>query len=333
MSESPLLEVRGLSKKFRVQSGTDRAATIVAVEDLDFAVEDGGALAIVGESGSGKTTTARMVIGLEVPSAGSIRLDGELLESSPTRRDRRRRARQIQIVFQNPYLSLDPRQSASEAVQEVLQFQFGLRPSAARDRALEVLTWVGLGAKEAQARPRQLSGGQCQRIAIARALAAEPRLVVLDEAVSALDVSVQAQILNLLGDLRARTGIAYLFISHDLGVVRQVADDIVVMYRGRAVERGRVEEVLDRPAHPYTQKLVSSIPQPGVVIPPAPAAGEDPDDGCRFRARCPFVFDQCVHEPGLLPAMPGHEARCWLLSTNPADLPQPSQSRVATVQS
>jgi len=326
------LEVHGLSKRFRVRSGTDRSATIVAVEDLDFALEHGGALAIVGESGSGKTTTARMVIGLEVPSAGSIRLDGRPLESSPSRRERRRRAREIQIVFQNPYLSLDPRQSASEAVEEIVRFHFGLAPSAARDRALEMLTWVGLGPKEAQARPRQLSGGQCQRIAIARALAAEPRLVVLDEAVSALDVSVQAQILNLLGDLRVRTGIAYLFISHDLGVVRQIADDVVVMYRGRAVERGRVEEVLDRPAHPYTQKLVSSIPQPGVVIPSAPVAREDPDDGCRFRARCPFVFDRCLDEPGLIAAGPGHEARCWLLATGQSDASPPAESDIAEVR-
>lgn len=332
MSESPLLEVRGLSKTFRVRSGTERAATIVAVEDLDFSVEDGGALAIVGESGSGKTTTARMVVGLEPPTAGSIRLDGELMGSSSTRRERRKRARQIQIVFQNPYLSLDPRQSAIEAVEEILQFHFGLGSSSARNRALEVLTWVGLGPKEARARPRQLSGGQCQRVAIARALAAEPRLVVLDEAVSALDVSVQAQILNLLGDLRARTGIAYLFISHDLGVVRQVADDIVVMYRGRAVERGRVEEVLDLPAHPYTQKLVSSIPEPGVVIPPAPAVGEDADDGCRFRTRCPFVFEPCVDEPGLFRVAPDHVARCWLLSPE-SDGILPVDKAPAAVQS
>lgn len=316
VSELPLLEVERLSKRFRVRTGLGQPATIAAVEELDFTIEAGGSLAIVGESGSGKTTTARMVIGLEPPTAGTIRLNGKLLEPSPTRAERRNRARLVQIVFQNPYLSLDPRQTATETIEEVLRFQFELSFPAVRDRAREILTSVGLGENEARARPRQLSGGQCQRVAIARALAAQPRLIVLDEAVSALDVSVQAQILNLLGELRVRTGIAYLFISHNLGVVRQVADDVVVMYRGRAVERGRVEDVLDRPSHPYTQKLMASIPEPGVVITTTPAAGDDPEEGCRFRARCPFAFDRCLSEPGLLAVAPGHEARCWLMSSD-----------------
>jgi peptide/nickel transport system ATP-binding protein len=313
VSDAPLLEVERLSKTFRVRPGRGHAGDIVAVQDLNFTVPHGGSLAIVGESGSGKTTTARMLIGLEVPSAGEIRLDGILLRGSPTRAQRRARARQIQIVFQNPYLSLDPRQSAAEAVDEVVRFQSGTATAASRSRALEILDWVGLGPSETRARPRELSGGQCQRVAIARALAAEPRLLVLDEAVSALDVSVQAQILNLLGDLRRRTGVAYLFISHDLGVVRQVADEVVVMYRGRAVERGRVDDVLDRPAHPYTQKLVSSIPRPGVVIPATPAAGDDPEYGCRFRRRCPLAFGRCIEEPPLIVVAGDHDARCWLL--------------------
>lgn len=324
MSDPPLLEVESLTKTFRVRPGSAHAGDIVAVQDLDFKIPSGASLAIVGESGSGKTTTARMVIGLEVPSSGAIRLDGSLLERSPTRAQRRARARQIQIVFQNPYLSLDPRQSAAEAVEEVVRFQSGTASPASRSRALEILDWVGLGLTEARARPRELSGGQCQRVAIARALAAGPRLLVLDEAVSALDVSVQAQILNLLGDLRRRTGVAYLFISHDLGVVRQVADQVVVMYRGRAVERGRVEDVLDRPTHPYTRKLVSSIPRPGVVIPATPAAGDDPEDGCRFRSRCPLAFARCVDEPGLIAVTADHDARCWLLApsaTGPHDEP------------
>ena len=307
-----LLEVHGLGKRFR-DRGRRRSATHVdAVQDLTFAVPAGGALAIVGESGSGKTTTARMILGLEQPSSGTMSFDGVPLSARPSGRERRERARKIQIVFQNPYVSLDPRQTPLAVVEEVLRFHFDLAPAARRSRAVSLLESVGLGEREIRSRPHRLSGGQNQRVAIARALAAEPRLLVLDEAVSALDVSVQAQILNLLQSLRRDFEISYLFISHNLGVVRQVCDDVLVMYRGSAVETGPVEQVLTAPAHPYTQKLIASVPAPGAVWTPSPIPAEDPVDGCRFRNRCPHAFDRCTEQPPLIAVGAAQTSRCWL---------------------
>ena len=256
-----LLEVRGLSKQFRLRSEFGRTGEILhAVRDLDFVLHRHGSLAIVGESGSGKTTTARIIVGLEVASAGTVTFEGRNLNTRPRRRDRRARARQLQMVFQNPYASLNPRDTAEQTLKEVLSFHGVVARAERSVRVGELLEQVGIDQTEARRRPRELSGGQCQRIAIARALAVEPQLMVLDEAVSALDVSTQAQILNLLADLRARLGLSMLMISHDLAVVRQVCDDIVVMYQGRAVERGRVDSVLDSPQDPYTQRLVASVP-------------------------------------------------------------------------
>jgi oligopeptide/dipeptide ABC transporter ATP-binding protein len=312
--EAALLSVKGLCKTYSIRGGLGRrGGTVEAVKDLDLEIAPRGSTAIVGESGSGKTTTARILVGLEQATAGEITLDGELLSARPTASERRRRARSVQIVFQNPYVSLDPHQTARGGIEEILGFHLGLGRAERRARALELLADVGLGEREANARPRSLSGGQCQRVAIARALAIEPRLLVLDEAVSALDVSVQAQILNLLADIRERYAVALLFISHDLAVVRQVADDVLVMYRGRTVERGRVDDVLTRPAHPYTQKLIASSPRTGEIPPPSPARDDDArGSGCTFSSRCPFVFAACAEEPPLLPPGAEHVARCWL---------------------
>jgi oligopeptide transport system ATP-binding protein len=312
VSETPLLSVRGLSKVFVLTSALGRGRrTIDAVHDVSFDVSAGGAVAIVGESGSGKTTTARMVVGLEVPTSGQILSEGRELGASPTAKERRDRARHIQIVFQNPYTSLDPRQTASAAVEEILAFHGGMSGPARRDRAIELLSSVGLGKREAASRPRQLSGGQCQRVAIAKALAAQPKLLVLDEAVSALDVSVQAQILNLLADLREQTGVALLFISHNLAVVRQTCDQVLVMHRGRVVEEGPVDLVLSKPGHPYTRQLLASIPRPGVEPAVSPAPRSDPETGCRYRARCPLATERCETEPDIDPIAPGHRVRCW----------------------
>ncbi|MER5560373.1 ABC transporter ATP-binding protein [Streptomyces sp. NPDC048491] len=239
-----------------------RYGSVQAVDDVSFSLARGGSLGIVGESGSGKTTTARIVVGLESADSGQIRVRG----TGRTGRVRGRvarlaRAREVQMVFQDPFLSLDPRVGVEAALRETLRLHF---PGADHARRIaELLDQVGLGTRTRDALPRQLSGGQRQRVAIARALAVEPAILVLDEAVAALDVSVQAQILNLLADIRAQTGVGYLFITHDLGVVRCVTDDVIVMRQGRIVEAGSTEQVLSVPQHPYTRLLLESVPRPG----------------------------------------------------------------------
>jgi oligopeptide transport system ATP-binding protein len=229
-----ILEVRDLRKEYR---------GVTAVDGVSFTVPEGGSLAVVGESGSGKTTCARIVTGLEKATSGTVTLHGS-----------------VQMVFQDPYQSLDRRQTVRSCLAEVLTHH-----RKDRSRIGELLDLVGLDRRLGDALPRHLSGGQRQRVAIARALAAEPRLLVLDEAVAALDVSIQAQILNLLVDARARTGVSYLFITHDLSVVRHVCEEVVVMSRGRIVESGPVERVLTEPGHDYTRRLVASVPRPGWV--------------------------------------------------------------------
>jgi ABC-type glutathione transport system ATPase component len=250
-----VLEARGLRKEY---------GELVAVDDVDLAVPEGGSLAIVGESGSGKTTIAKMLVGLTAPTAGTITACGHD-RSSPARSasERRRRGSEVQIVFQDPYSSLDPRQSAAQALDEVLRLHHGGAKAERAARVRELGELVGLDERQVRALPRALSGGQRQRIAIARALAAEPRVIILDESVAALDVSIQAQILNLLADIRARTGVSYVLISHDLAVVRQITDEAIVMYRGRVVERGPTAQVLDAPSHEYTQLLRASVPRHG----------------------------------------------------------------------
>ncbi|MFD7584498.1 ABC transporter ATP-binding protein [Kitasatospora sp. NPDC059811] len=243
--------------------GLHRAyGNVQAVDNVSFTLAEGGSLGIVGESGSGKTTTARIVVGLERADTGRVLVHGrDRTEHRRGRAHRLARAREVQMVFQDPYLSLDPRTSVGAALRETLRLHF---PDADHPRRIaELLDQVGLGEREAEALPRQLSGGQRQRVAIARALAVEPAVLVLDEAVAALDVSVQAQILNLLADIREQTGIGYLFITHDLGVVRCVTDEVVVMRHGRIVESGPTAEVLARPRHAYTRLLLDSVPRPG----------------------------------------------------------------------
>ncbi|HXL88572.1 MAG TPA: ATP-binding cassette domain-containing protein [Streptosporangiaceae bacterium] len=251
----PVLIASGLRKTF---------GDFTAVDDVSFSIPAGGSLAIVGESGSGKTTIAKMIVGLERLTAGSILACGND-RSRPARssRDRRRRGSEVQIVFQDPYTSLDPRQSAADAIDEVLRLHSDLAPGARGARVAELCGLVGLDERQSSCLPRMLSGGQRQRVAIARSLAASPRILILDESVAALDVSIQAQVLNLLADVRDETGVSYVLISHDLAVVRQLAEQIIVLWQGQIVEQGQTGRVLDNPQHEYTQRLRASVPRPG----------------------------------------------------------------------
>ena len=252
----PVVEVTDLRKEF---------GPTVAVDGVSFRVEQGRSLAIVGESGSGKTTVARMIVGLERPTSGTITALGRD-RSAPARSgaERRSRGREVQIVFQDPYSSLDPRQTVEASLTEVLRLHHGGQSAAERQtRVRELGELVGMDERQLRSLPRRLSGGQRQRVAIARALAAEPQVLILDESVAALDVSIQAQVLNLLADIRERTGVSYVLISHDLAVVRQLTQDCVVMHRGVIVERGPTADVLDHPQQPYTQLLRASVPGPG----------------------------------------------------------------------
>ncbi|MFE7388537.1 ATP-binding cassette domain-containing protein [Streptomyces sp. NPDC057582] len=250
-----LVRADGLQKVF----GKD----MVAVDDVSFTVARGQSLAVVGESGSGKTTVARMLLGLETPTGGTISVCGRVRQGRAGSAERRRRAREIQIVFQDPYSSLDPLQHIGDVIETGLALHFPLTATERRTRALELLEAVGLTERHAAMLPRQLSGGQRQRVAIARAIAVEPKVLVLDEAVAALDVSIQAQILNLLADIRERTGISYVFISHDLAVVNQISDTAIVMAAGRVVERGPTAELLRAPQEDYTKALLAAVPRPG----------------------------------------------------------------------
>jgi oligopeptide/dipeptide ABC transporter ATP-binding protein len=274
---------------------------------------------LVGESGSGKTTAARIVARLTKPDAGSISFDGLdwlALSGSALRRKRR----DLQIVFQDPATSLNPRMRAGDQIAEPLRVQRLARGAELRGRVGELLAEVGLPEETAERFPAELSGGQRQRVAIARALATRPRLVVCDEPASALDPSIGAQILNLLLDLRDRTGVAYLFISHDLAVVSRIADEVAVLYRGCIVERGPVSEVLARPLHPYTAALVSSASgaRPGPEDLAAPASAPEETAGCAYRARCPVARPRCADErPVLAGVAAGRFAACFF----PGEMP------------
>ncbi|MBN3510529.1 ABC transporter ATP-binding protein [Mycolicibacterium nivoides] len=261
-----LIEVTDVSRIF-----SRRGVDTRALDSVSCQMTAGRDLGIVGESGSGKTTLARIIMGLETATAGTVRVLGEdLTRPARRQRERLRRARLVQMVYQDPYGSLDPRSTVRACLDEVLRLHPPADGASRSDRISRLADLVGLSATQLDRTPRELSGGQCQRVAIARALAVEPRIIVLDEAVAALDISIQAQILNLLADLRDELGTAYLLISHDLGVVRQLTDDVVVMHRGRIVESGSTEQVLSNPRQAYTQRLKASIPserwrEPGVL--------------------------------------------------------------------
>jgi oligopeptide/dipeptide ABC transporter ATP-binding protein len=305
---TPLLEVSGLTRHFRVRRGALgwSTALVRAVDGISFHLEAGTTLGLVGESGCGKTTTARMILGLERPTAGTIRLDGQDV-LAPAGEIRRWYRRSVQAVFQDPYASLDPRMRVGAIVAEPLVINSGLDAAARRRRVAELLSLVGLPERAIALYPHEFSGGQRQRIAIARAVALSPRLIVLDEPVSALDVSIRAQILNLLTDLQQRLGLSYVFIAHDLAAVAHMSRTIAVMYLGKIVEWGDADAVAVEPRHPYTRALFAAALPVDLDAPrdesllsgevPSPLA---PPAGCRFHPRCPFVMPRCeAEEPGL----------------------------------
>lgn len=323
---TPALEVARLSKTFAIRRGPLGLLgrrVVRAVEDVSFAVGASRTLALVGESGCGKTTIGRMVVRLTVPSAGSIAVEGEDFTRLSGEALRRKRQR-VQMVFQDPFACLNARMTAEAIVAEPL-VNFRLGDAAARRRRVrQLLDQVGLPQTFLERLPHHMSGGQRQRLGIARALAAEPAVIVADEAVAALDVSIRSQILNLLKDLQRETGVAYLFISHDLSVVRYLADDVAVMYLGRIVEKGPVRSVFATPAHPYTQALIGAIPAPhprerrrrALLHGEVPSAAALPV-GCPFRTRCPLATDICFREPpALVTVRHGHAAACHHVQAN-----------------
>ena len=319
MTNEPLVRVRDLTVSFTV-TRAGRRTSVTALDGASLAVEAGQTVALVGESGSGKSTLARALLRLIDIDSGEIELGGHDVSRMSQRAFRSLRAR-IQMVFQDPYSSLNPSLRIGTNIEEPLRVHTPMSAARRRDRVAELLERVGLPSEAAERYPDEFSGGQRQRIAIARALALGPEVIVCDEAVSALDVSTQNQVLALLADLRREQGLTYVFISHDLAVVRHIADRVAVMYLGRIVEEGPTERIYTQPAHPYTQSLLAAVPVPDPsrrdTRPPI-ARGELPDptdipSGCPFRTRCPAAMDICAQvRPVPTPVVGGGEVACHL---------------------
>jgi oligopeptide/dipeptide ABC transporter ATP-binding protein len=319
-ARAPLLEASDLVKHFPVRRGILGRSTglVRAVDSISFTLEAGTTLGLVGESGCGKTTTSKLVLGLERPTAGTIRFEGKDVLALDAE-DERRYRRSVQAVFQDPYGSLDPRMRVGSVIAEPLVINERPGAEERRRRVRELLELVGLPERSADLFPHEFSGGQRQRIAIARALALSPKLIVLDEPVSALDVSIRAQILNLLRDIQKRLGVSYLFIAHDLAAVAHMSHTIAVMYLGKIVEVGEATEVALEPKHPYTKALFAAA-LPIDFDRPAedpPLSGEvpsplDPPSGCRFHPRCPYVMVQCAAEEPPLRPEAGRLVACHL---------------------
>jgi oligopeptide/dipeptide ABC transporter ATP-binding protein len=326
--DEDLLRVEGLVKHFPIRSGLLRRqiGQIHAVDGVDLTLRSGETLGVVGESGCGKSTLARTIIRLVEPTAGRIVFDGEDI-TAYDRNDLRKVRRNMQFVFQDPFASLDPRMTVRKIVAEPLHIHGLYEERGGDDRVRELLETVHLSPEHANRFPHEFSGGQRQRIGVARALALDPKLLLLDEPVSALDVSIQAQVINLLKEIQQQFGLAYIFIAHDLSVVRHISERIAVMYLGKIVETGTRRDIYERPAHPYTQSLMSAAPIPNpdhrdsgarIVLEgdvPNPA---HPPSGCRFRTRCWKAEEICAHEvPELIDRGQGHPSACHFAEVKP----------------
>lgn len=316
-----LVRVRGLTRHFPIRKGILRrqVGAVQAVDDVSFDIHRGETLGLVGESGSGKTTTGRVVLKLDFATAGSIDFDGNELTTMQSGDLRKLRPR-MQTIFQDPHASLNPRMTVASIVGEPLTEHQAVSRSELQSRIDELLTLVGLHPSHANRYPHEFSGGQRQRIGIARAIALNPEFIVCDEPIAALDVSIQAQVVNLLEHLQEMLGLTYLFISHDLSMVRHIADRVAVMYLGKIVELAPVDDLYDRPLHPYTKALHSAVPVPDPIVEasrervilagdiPSPA---NPPSGCRFRTRCPLAQDRCAtEEPEWRELSPNHWVAC-----------------------
>ena len=313
---APVVEAKGLKQVYKIKRGLFKEpASLQAVGGVSFAIEPGRTLAVVGESGCGKSTLARMVTLIEKPTEGTLSLDGIDAVNPPSNYATQLR-RMVQLVFQNPYGSLNPRKKVGTILEEPLAINTKLSSAERTEQARAMMAKVGLRPEHYNRYPHMFSGGQRQRIAIARALMLSPKLVVADEPVSALDVSIQAQVLNLLADLQEEMGLAYLFISHDLGVVRHIAHDVLVMYLGHAVEHGPKGRIYARPLHPYTQALLSSTPgitgvkRKRIVLKGELPSPLNPPVGCVFSTRCPYVTERCKEERPALRELDGRQVAC-----------------------
>ena len=322
MQKNVIMSVNHLSKDFLIRGKKlgEKNKLLHALSDVSFDIYEGETLGIIGESGCGKSTLGRCLVKLHKPSGGTITYNGKNLWNMPVY-DREAARRDIQMIFQDPYSSLDPRKTASYSIEEAMKVHhIGDTARERRQKALEYLQEVGLDIQHMERYPHEFSGGQRQRVNIARALSMEPKIIVCDEPVSALDVSIQAQILNLMDELQEKMGLTYMFITHDLSVVHYFADDIAVMYLGRLIEKAPAKELFRNPVHPYTQALLSAIPVPSIhnqrkriLLKGEITSPVDPKPGCRFASRCPYASSRChSEEPQLKEIAPGHFNACFL---------------------